>query len=127
MTGHNPRGSCPVGFNRANFAEFVLSLVNQSTDFPRQSKTPSPRSRRRADGMINMFGVRPTYVSTYISTVRKLLGVLKNKNKKKPRKNYHCDICNNGVNSVRLNRATTIFFPKQFLILLVLLNQFNIN
>jgi hypothetical protein len=28
-----------VAFNRANFAEFVLSLVNQSTDFPRQSKT----------------------------------------------------------------------------------------
>jgi len=53
MTGHNPRGSCPVAFNRANFAEFVLSLVNQSTDFPRQSKTL--RARGITPNNFNMF------------------------------------------------------------------------
>lgn len=65
MTEHNPRGSCPVGFNRANFAEFVLSLVNQSTDFPRQSKILSVLVALHE--MINMFREeRPTCVHQFM-------------------------------------------------------------
>lgn len=65
MTEHNPRGSCPVGFNRANFAEFVLSLVNQSTDFPRQSKILSVLAALHE--MINMFREeRPTCVYQFM-------------------------------------------------------------